>query len=283
MQRLTWSGIALHAGALPGYPASHGCIRLPHGFSERLFKATSLGARVVVTDRLIQPLPLTHANLPVYRAPDFFDQVERMPDLVMPGSGQADALMASLVVAPAPAGEPTTIADRTVALAETDDRSEPEDEPSALERALLKRQPVTVFVSRRTGKVYVRQGYEPLFVADVHIDNRQMPIGTHVLTVMGRDPETKALTWNAMTLPSGGAPTARVAEAKGRSVADADAIARVSAGDGSAAAALDRIQWPAELKHLIGPLLSTGSSILISDQGLGRETGKFTDFIVLTP
>jgi hypothetical protein len=50
MQRLTWGGIALHAGPLPGYPASHGCIRLPHGFAQKLFAATTLGAYVQVTD-----------------------------------------------------------------------------------------------------------------------------------------------------------------------------------------------------------------------------------------
>jgi hypothetical protein len=50
MQRLTQRGIALHAGKLPGYPASHGCIRLPHKFSELLFGATSLGMTVVITD-----------------------------------------------------------------------------------------------------------------------------------------------------------------------------------------------------------------------------------------
>jgi hypothetical protein len=49
MQRLTWSGIALHAGKLPGYPASHGCIRLPHAFSNLLFGATQLGMTVVIT------------------------------------------------------------------------------------------------------------------------------------------------------------------------------------------------------------------------------------------
>ena len=48
MQRLTWSGIALHAGRLPGYPASHGCIRLPEEFARRLFGLTSLGMTVVV-------------------------------------------------------------------------------------------------------------------------------------------------------------------------------------------------------------------------------------------
>lgn len=49
MQRLTWKGIALHAGKLPGYPASHGCIRLPHEFSALLFGATHLGMTVVIT------------------------------------------------------------------------------------------------------------------------------------------------------------------------------------------------------------------------------------------
>lgn len=49
MQRLTWSGIALHAGKLPGYPASHGCIRLPHAFSSLLFGTTDLGMTVVIT------------------------------------------------------------------------------------------------------------------------------------------------------------------------------------------------------------------------------------------
>ena len=49
MQRLTWKGVALHAGKLPGYPASHGCIRLPIKFSELLFGATKLGMTVVIT------------------------------------------------------------------------------------------------------------------------------------------------------------------------------------------------------------------------------------------
>jgi hypothetical protein len=49
MQRLTWSGIALHAGRLPGYPASHGCIRLPEEFAQKLFGETSVGVDVVIT------------------------------------------------------------------------------------------------------------------------------------------------------------------------------------------------------------------------------------------
>jgi hypothetical protein len=63
MQRIPWSGIALHAGALPGYPASHGCIRLPHGFAERLFDLTKLGLRVVVAPNDVAPVPITHPAL----------------------------------------------------------------------------------------------------------------------------------------------------------------------------------------------------------------------------
>ena len=55
MQRLTWSGIAMHAGKLPGYPASHGCVRLPLGFSEKLFGITDTGGTVVVTKRASVP------------------------------------------------------------------------------------------------------------------------------------------------------------------------------------------------------------------------------------
>jgi lipoprotein-anchoring transpeptidase ErfK/SrfK len=50
MQRLTWDGVALHAGNIPGYPASHGCIRLPAAFAELLFNATRLGVSVTITD-----------------------------------------------------------------------------------------------------------------------------------------------------------------------------------------------------------------------------------------
>ena len=50
MQRLTWDGVALHAGRNPGFPASHGCIRLPTAFAKKLFAVTRLGATVEVTD-----------------------------------------------------------------------------------------------------------------------------------------------------------------------------------------------------------------------------------------
>lgn len=63
MNRLTWSGIALHAGNLPGFPASHGCVRLPMAFSERLFQITKLGVTVVIADDSSHPRSVAHPGL----------------------------------------------------------------------------------------------------------------------------------------------------------------------------------------------------------------------------
>ena len=67
MQRITWSGSALHEGPLPGYPASHGCVRLTTSFAQLLWKATKMGARVIVTRPEVAPLEFDHARLFVPR------------------------------------------------------------------------------------------------------------------------------------------------------------------------------------------------------------------------
>jgi lipoprotein-anchoring transpeptidase ErfK/SrfK len=64
MQRITWSGVALHAGVLPGYPASHGCIRMPEAFAIKMWNWTRMGARVLVTPGEISPASFTHPLLP---------------------------------------------------------------------------------------------------------------------------------------------------------------------------------------------------------------------------
>src|ERR1700680_251557 len=63
MQRITWSGIALHGGPLPGHPASHGCIRMPYDFAERLFDATKLGMRVIIAPNNVAPVEIAHPAL----------------------------------------------------------------------------------------------------------------------------------------------------------------------------------------------------------------------------
>jgi hypothetical protein len=107
MQRLTWGGVALHAGRLPGYPASHGCIRLPHDFARLLFDVTELGMTVVVSDERASAPDWVH---PGWLAPQLSE-----PAVAAPGSSSG---LENFVWAPetAPAG-PLTI------LVSTADRS----------------------------------------------------------------------------------------------------------------------------------------------------------------
>ena len=63
MQRITWSGVAMHAGVLPGYPASHGCIRMPMAFAVKMWNWTRMGARVIITPGAITPAIFSHPLL----------------------------------------------------------------------------------------------------------------------------------------------------------------------------------------------------------------------------
>src|SRR5215468_1920763 len=63
MQRITWSGVAMHEGVLPGHPASHGCIRMPGAFAVTLFKTTKVGVRVLVASNTLAPTEFSHPRL----------------------------------------------------------------------------------------------------------------------------------------------------------------------------------------------------------------------------
>src|SRR5437879_9390219 len=63
MQRITWDGIALHGGPLPGYAASHGCVRMPFGFAEKLFDKTWIGMRVIISPNDAAPVEFSHKAL----------------------------------------------------------------------------------------------------------------------------------------------------------------------------------------------------------------------------
>src|SRR5437763_9081502 len=67
MQRITWSGIAVHAGVLPRHPASHGCIRLKNDFAIRLWRLTKRGTRVIIAPEDIGPVEIAHPYLAVSR------------------------------------------------------------------------------------------------------------------------------------------------------------------------------------------------------------------------
>src|SRR5712672_1671268 len=68
MQRITWNGIALHGGPLPGYAASHGCVRMPYGFAEKLFDKTRVGMRVIISPNDAEPVEFSHTALFVPKA-----------------------------------------------------------------------------------------------------------------------------------------------------------------------------------------------------------------------
>ncbi|HEY8335076.1 MAG TPA: L,D-transpeptidase family protein, partial [Tardiphaga sp.] len=63
MQRITWNGVALHGGPLPGYAASHGCVRMPFGFAEKLFDKTRIGMRVIISPNDAAPVAFSHPAL----------------------------------------------------------------------------------------------------------------------------------------------------------------------------------------------------------------------------
>src|SRR3954453_11635949 len=68
MQRITWNGVALHGGPLPGYAASHGCVRMPFGFAEKLFDKTRIGMRVIISPNDATPVEFSHPALPMPNA-----------------------------------------------------------------------------------------------------------------------------------------------------------------------------------------------------------------------
>lgn len=94
MQRLTWDGIALHSGKLPGYPASHGCIRLPDAFAKKLFTLTARGGSVSVVDTEVGDLPLELPPLPALAAETRNLGGGSYDTLTMGGEGPEDLLPA---------------------------------------------------------------------------------------------------------------------------------------------------------------------------------------------
>jgi len=316
MQRLTWSGIALHGGVLPGYPASHGCVRMPFDFAARLFDVTQLGLRVIVSPTEVAPLEIAH--------PALFSPKPGMSALTAARAAEAEettrkaneARLAAVTAAreAARAMVPVRVAENLLArikgqpaMAETalsslvvGDRGEPEDaatsnrvtelkaqlaaakaalEPklravapardaavaaeaarvAAMEAArevALDREPISVFISRRLQRLYVRRGFQPLFDEEITIQDADRPIGTHVFTAVHRVQDS--FRWTVVSLNT-----------------------RSHESRSDAKTALDRIDIPpAALERIIG-MISLRSSLIISDEELSSETGNATDFVLV--
>jgi hypothetical protein len=260
MQRLTMSGVALHSGMVTGRPASHGCIRLPHSFSMQLYKLTRLGVRVIIAPDAPVPADIAHARL-FARTPPQPAEPETAPASPATGAALAGALDLDKGVATSRIYQVT-----------------------AERNALLETLPVSVFVSKHEGKVFVRHGFKPLFDAPVAIRDPERLLGTHILTAVEfKDDSNTAMRWQAVSMPpaSGTSANTKVSSA---SRSEAEAILPVPSGPpATAAEALDRIEVPPEALERISRMLSPGASLIISDHGFNREMrAAGTDFIVLT-
>jgi len=143
---------------------------------------------------------------------------------------------------------------------------------------------VAVFVSRKEKKVFVRQGFEPVFDMPIEIARPDEPLGTHVFTALQLLDGGARMRWNVLSIQSAEPQrrtVLRETRRSGRRVSELGQVADARPAS-SAAEALDRINLPQEAIDRISEILSPGSSLVISDNGLGGETGRSTEFIVLT-
>ena len=414
MQRITWSGVAMHAGYVTGRPASHGCIRLPPSFASDLFGITKVGMRVVVTPDGVAPKDIEHAGLFVSRraiaeetpspasrpseltrvaaltnedvkvaapqveaivaeagiasqatreaagadaaarakalqaarretgekakiatraadvmrraaAPQLAEQA-RLAKAVQAAERQLrsdERVLASLNRAKDAAGsdaarermarpiatsaDKVTIARSRLEAATTQQKERREAHANLLDqvkvaedlkavavetyRELVRRgEPISVFISAKTGMLQIRQAFDPIYEIPVTIrDREQRRLGTHVFTatdvkesVSGND--SGQVRWSVVSVPDSrhAADTDRQDGRRGNARRNAVVTPPVSPDVDQPAAALDRIEIPQEAKERIAALLVAGSSLILSDEGPSIETGKGTDFVILT-
>jgi hypothetical protein len=347
MQRLTWSGIALHGGVLPGHPASHGCIRLPYEFAGRLFDVTKVGMRVIIAPGDAAPVTMAH---PVLFPPTSSANAEATAKAAAAEADEAaskvdQARLAAATATREAARASVTLrvqenqkrkaeakvaaAERAVASAASDDaREEAKDAQTKAAAALAdiemqfatakeqaqakldavaparqavvaadadaraaaekarklahELEPVSVFISRKTQHLYLRQSFQPVLEVPITIRDSDRPIGTHIFTAMDRTGDNGGIEWTVVSLQHGQTEHA-VAEhtAPTGSPAGQQNVQLASTDQASPEAAIGRIDIPAETIERIAAMISPRSSIIISDEGLSTETGRRTDFVVL--
>ena len=329
MQRITWNGIALHGGPLPGYAASHGCVRMPYGFAEKLFDKTRIGMRVIIAPNDAVPVDFSHPALLVPNAEAIAAAPARAETLARQASEAAKTADEAKKAAATTARETASLsaslrklewlksrvdaelayADKLLAAAKTDQaKARAEDmkqkvTPRAAELATqldaakadaksrlddaaaakdaakaaatakvdaakaandakLALEPVAVYISRATQKLYVRRNTHKAWAdggevfdfsieVPVTIRNPDQPIGTHIFTAMARN--DSGLRWSAVTIDNGD----------------------------DAKDALDRITIPPDVLARIAPTAVPRSSIIVSDEPLSKETNYRTEFVAV--
>ncbi|MGE0231773.1 MAG: L,D-transpeptidase family protein [Flavobacteriaceae bacterium] len=289
MQRLTWSGIALHEGNVSRPYASHGCIRLPRQFAMDLFQMTGIGTDVIVVAGDARPQSIVHPALFQPSQAAVFASIggagELAADKPSPAEGASGARRLDapvLRVSNSPLRILITrrtgrerLKDLQGMLAELgfgpgdiDGYMGPDTgrairafqqslglQPTGmLSEDLFGQLYAAVGREEIAGHIYVRQDYVDLFDAPVDIRRPDAPLGTHVFAAGAFSPASRRASWTALTMTAGEQSTP--------------------------AEALERIDIPADIYRRISLLLTPGTSLIVSDAGLGRETGKGTDFIV---
>ena len=182
MQRITWSGIALHAGVLPGHPASHGCIRLANDFAIRLWHLTRRGTRIIIARNDVHPVQIASPRL-FSKSKTASSSQESSIDVF------AGKDVLTLAKSPAPLVPNAELQGGTNLL------------PATGVGPQKKAVPISVFVSRKLSKLFVRQGFTPLFDVPIKIENPDEPLGTHVFTVLGLQNGGASFRWNVVSMP----------------------------------------------------------------------------------
>lgn len=315
MQRLTWSGIALHASNhVPSYPASHGCVRMPDDFAKQLFKMTGRGAHVLISDRQLTPVAISDPFLfqPKGKEPELLSdatlrpsvsqvqtqsvevatieptpekpaavETKREPPIRMlithRGLREITMDMQSLLnelgyaagLADGYAGVQTTDAIKAFQAAEklTVDGKPTAGFIDALYAKAGKGKPPN-------GQLLVRRDFEPLFETPVLIDKPEIALGTHFFQFQNVSAATGKGEWFAMTLDN----TLPGPMKKRLGITIEEDPMAFNAAERT----LDRIRMPDETRQRIEELLAEGSSLTVSDMGLGQETGAGTDFVTVT-
>src|SRR5215216_2580587 len=343
MQRITWSGIALHGGVLPGRPASHGCIRLPFDFAAQLFDATAMGTRVIVAPGDVVPVELAHpllfqpkpgaAALAASRAAEAQETASKAVKVrLAAGTASREATRATVPVRTAEnlklkAEAQLTAAETALGSAKSAEEKEQAEGAKAQAAARLAElqlqwdaakadlqlkldavttareaaaaaetaraaaaeaarqiarelQPVSVLISRKTQRLYVRQAFKPILESPVTIADPDRPIGTHVFTAIERSTDDAKVRWSAVSLDGGRPPSATVEPHDRARASSGRDVEPVPTDPDGAKAALDRIAIPQDALHRIGNI-TPRSSLIVTDEALSPETGKGTEFVVL--
>ncbi|MGB7204825.1 MAG: L,D-transpeptidase family protein [Anderseniella sp.] len=279
MQRLTWSGIALHAGELPGHPASHGCVRMPEKFAEQLYELDTSDRHVIVADEPTEPKIVSHPRLLLPRdAPKLSEKGSEfsaiLPDFPKAPEAPSSPLRILLTrltgrekMANAQkilsrlgyqVGKPDGLVGRKTwrAIFEFQKSIGMETPDGALSDETYAAIRSTKGADKYPdGHLYVRLRQKPLFDLAVDLKDPDTPLGDHLLSLTPCQ-DGKSVKWLSVSL-----------------------------NENTAQAGLDaflRFTIPADIRQRLMSMLSLHSSIAISDAGLGRETGKGTDFVVVT-